>query len=116
MTKTKTAKRTSACVRSLLRPDKFVRIEDFPVDCDSKLDECYGHTTEVLRGRIGTRQLIAIARFELDDQTPAPAILKWTPVVSREDDFVDDNTRYQEEQRWGDRYYKYVAGGARAGS
>ena len=58
--KTKTAPHTS-CVRCELPTHNFIRVVDFPDDCDSKLDECYGHTTEVLRGRIGTRQLIAIA-------------------------------------------------------
>ena len=106
MTKTKTG---SPSARRPLRPDKFVRFEDFPVDCDSQLEKCFGHTTEVIRGRIATKQLIAL--FKLQNQTSA-AFLKCTAVVSVE----DDKNECHEQNGWREQFYKYVPGGARAGS
>ena len=114
MTKTKTANRTSACVRSLLRPDKFVRIEDFPVDCDSKLDECFGHTTEVIRRRIAIRQLMS--SLELTEETPAPRTIKPIPVVSHHENVVLGEQDRRGQSYSKDGWYHYVAGGVRTGS
>ena len=69
--KTKTAPHTS-CVRCELPTHNFIRVVDFPDDCDSKLDECFGHTTEVIRRRIAIRQLMS--GLELTEETPAPPI------------------------------------------
>ena len=115
MTKTKTASQASTYPRkrSQIRSDKFVRLEGFPVDCDSKADECFGHVTDVIRNGIVTRQLIA--KYRLAGrmyQTPATTPFDWTS----KDEMLPSEPKSLQETHWESRFYKYVAGGDRAGS
>ena len=103
------------CDRRELPPHNFITFAEFPDDCDSKLDECFGHTTEVIRRRILTRQLIA--GLKLTEKTPAPRAIKPVPVDSRPETVVIHEQKRHRETPWADRWYHYRAGGARtAGS
>ena len=46
-----------------LEPDRFVPLADFPDECDSKEDECFLHTTEVIRRRLLRNQTNVLARL-----------------------------------------------------
>ena len=72
--KTKSVKRKSRWVPDVLlpqavlicvplEPDRFVPLQDFPDECDSKEDECFLHTTEVIRRRLLINQTAALTRI-----------------------------------------------------
>ena len=132
MTKTKTAMKSSSKTRLKkkknityphkrfqIRPDKFVRLADFPTDCESKEDECFGHTTEVIRYRIALRQ--GLAYYRMMYETPATTYPPWTSfdwstLRSSKDDVLPSEPKSPERTPCGSQYYKYVAGGNRTGS
>ena len=104
----------TSCVRRELTTHNFIRVVDFPDDCDSKLDECFGHTTEVIRRRIAIRQLMS--GLELTEETPAPRTIKPIPVVSHHENVVLGEQDRRGQSYSKDGWYHYVAGGVRTGS
>ena len=122
----KNAKRTKTGAPCLLPADSFIRLADFPDNCDSKLDECFGHTTEVIRRRIAKREMLAKRPMVVDldltrtEETPTRKPIPPIPVVSRPENVLVGKQQQQGrsmcQQPWGDRLYHYVAGGVRTGS
>ena len=104
----------TSCVRRELPTHNFIRVVDFPDDCDSKLDECFGHTTEVIRRRIAIRQLMS--GLELTEETPAPRTIKPIPVVSHHENVVLGEQDRRGQSYSKDGWYHYVAGGVHTGS
>ena len=116
----KKAKRTKTGAPCLLPAERFIRLADFPDNCDSKLDECFGHTTEVIRRRIAKRVMLATRPMVVDltrtEETPTIKPISPIPVVSYPENVLVDEKQRQCQQPWGDRLYHYVAGGVRTGS